>query len=961
MDNAPVAVSDVGSVTKGTLLVASGDVLANDSDAEGSPLSVTAINGHAANVGTTLVGTYGTLLLGADGHYTYTLANNQPNVQALGAGQVVTETFHYSLSDGQSHLIQRAGPWQNLLTFSEAFDTAAWNRFSVPGILPAITADAAADPFGSSITADRVTLSGIASGIYQSAAVAGQHTFSVWMRLASGDGHFNFNYYDGGSNNLQSAVATGEWQRFTWTFTGNGAGSGNVALMHDFNQSETGVFEVWGAQLNAGGTAQDYLATSSTPMTINNPAPAELIVSSTLTISIHGTTDSAPVAVSDVGSVTKGTLLVASGDVLANDSDAEGSPLSVTAINGHAANVGTTLVGTYGTLLLGADGHYTYTLANNQPNVQALGAGQVVTETFHYSLSDGQSHLIQRAGPWQNLLTFSEAFDTAAWNRFSVPGILPAITADAAADPFGSSITADRVTLSGIASGIYQSAAVAGQHTFSVWMRLASGDGHFNFNYYDGGSNNLQSAVATGEWQRFTWTFTGNGAGSGNVALMHDFNQSETSVFEVWGAQLNAGGTAQDYLATSSTPMTINNPDPAEITVSSTLTISIHGASDPGLLSFDASERGVVVDLTTHEWSHPITIVPFGDSVTYGWSPQDDLGIRGESDGYRNPLWWNFAAQHMLIDFAGLDDSGSFKLPSPNHAGFPGERVDQLILHVSDMMDVLADIPGDGSAAAILLMAGLNDVTQEASPASTIGQEMRNILNAISQADPLVHVYVGTLTPITAQHANPAQIGQVNAVLATTVQQAIAAGINVSLVSMDNITLDDLYDGKHPSDAGYAKMAKNWYDAILAVQPADGGTPGGDAHAIDPTVRNVAGSPFNDLLVGDSGPNLLSGGSGNDRLLGGGGVDTLVGGAGYDQFAFEPVPGTVVVSDFNPAEQDALVFLKFPGLSKFADIAGQVSHAGNDTIIDLHPIGFDLKITLAGFTGTIDDTNVWFA
>jgi hypothetical protein len=45
----------------------------------------------------------------------------------------------------------------------------------------------------------------------------------------------------------------------------------------------------------------------------------------------------------------------------------------------------------------------------------------------------------------------------------------------------------------------------------------------------------------------------------------------------------------------------------------------------------------------------------------------------------------------------------------------------------------------------------------------------------------------------------------------------------------------------------------------------------------------------------------------------------------------------------------------------FANIAGQVAHAGNDTIIDLHPIGFDVKITLAGFTGTISDSNVWFA
>ncbi|EHM02228.1 hypothetical protein HMPREF9946_01343, partial [Acetobacteraceae bacterium AT-5844] len=286
--SAPIAVSDVGSVTKGTALVAGGDVLSNDSDPEGAALTVTAVNGQAAGVGTTIVGLYGTLLLGADGRYTYTLDNNDPDVQVLGAGQVVTETFRYTLSDGQSHYVPRPGPWQNLLSFSEAFDNAAWSRFSVPGTLPAITADIAADPFGSATTADRLTLSGAASGIYQSAAVTGQHSFSVWLRLVSGDGHFSFNYYDGVSNALQSAVATGEWQRFTWTFTGNGASNGNVALMHDATQSATGVFEIWGAQLNPGATAQDYLPTSSTPVTIDNPEPAELIVSSTLTISIHG-------------------------------------------------------------------------------------------------------------------------------------------------------------------------------------------------------------------------------------------------------------------------------------------------------------------------------------------------------------------------------------------------------------------------------------------------------------------------------------------------------------------------------------------------------------------------------------------------------------------------------------------------------------------------------------------------
>jgi VCBS repeat-containing protein len=962
MNSAPVAVSDVGSVTKGTAPVATGDVLSNDSDAEGNPLSVTAVNGQATGVGTTLVGTYGSLLLGADGQYSYTLASNQANVQALSAGQVVTETFRYTLSDGQSHLVQQPGPWQNLLSFSEALDNAAWSRFSVPGTLPVVTADVAADPFGSTITADRMTLSGTASGIYQTAAVTGQHSFSVWMRLASGDGHFSFNYYDGASNALQSAVATGEWQRYTWTFTGNGAGSGNVALMHDFSQSASGVFEVWGAQLNAGATAQDYLSTTSTPVIIDNPVPTEAVIASTLTLSIHGasTSNSAPVAVSDVGSVTKGTAPVATGDVLSNDSDAEGNPLSVTAVNGQATGVGTTLVGTYGSLLLGADGQYSYTLASNQANVQALSAGQVVTETFRYTLSDGQSHLVQQPGPWQNLLSFSEALDNAAWSRFSVPGTLPVVTADVAADPFGSTITADRMTLSGTASGIYQTAAVTGQHSFSVWMRLASGDGHFSFNYYDGASNALQSAVATGEWQRYTWTFTGNGAGSGNVALMHDFSQSASGVFEVWGAQLNAGATAQDYLSTTSTPVIIDNPAPTEAVIASTLTLSIHGTTDLGMLSLDASDRGVVVDLTSREWSHPIAIMPFGDSITYGWRHEDDLGLRGDSDGYRNPLWWNFAAQHMLVDFIGPEDSGSPKLPSPDHAGYPGERADQLALRTDGLMEMLPGILADGDPASILLLAGTNDVTQETSPQNSVGLDIRNILNSVAKASPLIHVYVATLPPISPEHTDPAKVTSVNAAITATVQQAIAEGFNVSLVSMSNLTLSDLYDGKHPSEAGYAKMAQNWFNAVLATQPPDGGTPGGAAHAIDAGVHDVVGSAFNDLLIGDSGPNHLSGESGNDRLLGGGGLDTLTGGSGMDQFAFEVASGTVTVADFNTAEADSLVFLQFSGLTKFADIAGQVTHVSDSTVIDLHPLGFDLKITLAGFAGTIDDSNVWF-
>ncbi|MFC7555477.1 GDSL-type esterase/lipase family protein [Pseudoroseomonas wenyumeiae] len=305
--------------------------------------------------------------------------------------------------------------------------------------------------------------------------------------------------------------------------------------------------------------------------------------------------------------------------------------------------------------------------------------------------------------------------------------------------------------------------------------------------------------------------------------------------------------------------------------------------------------------------------------------------------------------------------SGSAKLPDPDHASFPGERADQLALRVNSLMQPVPGILAEGDPVSILLMAGTNDITQESAPQNTIGQEIRSILNSVAKVSPLVHVYVATLPPISSAHTDPNKVTSVNAAITASVQKAMAEGLNVSLLSMSNLTLSDLYEGKHPSEAGYVKMAQNWFNAILASQPEHGGTPGGTAHAIDTGIHDLVGSSFNDLLIGDLGPNRLTGGNGNDRLLGGGGVDTLMGGAGRDQFAFEAVSSTVTIADFKAADADALVFQKFAGLTSFSNIAGQVSHTASDTIIDLHSLGFDVKITLAGFTGTLNDGNVWFS
>jgi trimeric autotransporter adhesin len=105
--------------------------------------------------------------------------------------------------------------------------------------------------------------------------------------------------------------------------------------------------------------------------------------SATVTMTIAGVND-APDTVADHNSVQEDVILAAIGNVLNNDSDIDaGSVLAV-----FAADIGVR-TGSYGNLTLNADGSYSYALNNTLAAVQALAAGQTVTDSFSYRASDG--------------------------------------------------------------------------------------------------------------------------------------------------------------------------------------------------------------------------------------------------------------------------------------------------------------------------------------------------------------------------------------------------------------------------------------------------------------------------------------------------------------------------------------------------------------------------------------------
>src|SRR5690606_20581006 len=97
-----------------------------------------------------------------------------------------------------------------------------------------------------------------------------------------------------------------------------------------------------------------------------------------IVITITGTNDVPKISGALAGAVTEDTTTSFSGTLLIEDVDA-----------GESAFEPDTIDGIYGSLTIDANGGWTYTLANDQTNVQSLGAGKTATDVITVQSVDG--------------------------------------------------------------------------------------------------------------------------------------------------------------------------------------------------------------------------------------------------------------------------------------------------------------------------------------------------------------------------------------------------------------------------------------------------------------------------------------------------------------------------------------------------------------------------------------------
>ncbi|NLS04837.1 DUF4082 domain-containing protein [Rhizobium sp. P32RR-XVIII] len=333
----PTAVADTGDATEkgGTAngsggVVASGNVLTNDTDPDaGDSKTVTAVSfgATAGTLGTALNGTYGSLVLNASGAYSYTINENNAAVQGLRQStNTLSDAFSYTMRD-------TAGA-----TATASLTITIHGANDAP-VLAAQTAT-------------------------QNATVGTAFSFVLPANT--------FTDVDSGDSLTYAATAA------------NGS-----------------PLPAW---LTFNGTTRTFSGTPTTAGTYGIKVTAtdlgSLAASETFNIAVSTTPgNTTPTAVADTGDATEkgGTAngsggVVASGNVLTNDTDPDaGDSKTVTAVSfgATAGTLGTALNGTYGSLVLNASGAYSYTINENNAAVQGLRQStNTLSDAFSYTMRD---------------------------------------------------------------------------------------------------------------------------------------------------------------------------------------------------------------------------------------------------------------------------------------------------------------------------------------------------------------------------------------------------------------------------------------------------------------------------------------------------------------------------------------------------------------------------------------------
>ena len=319
-----------------------------DVDPDAQTLGVATVNGNPANIGLPVAGGFGMLTLTRNGNYSYVLNNANPEVQGLSRGDTLTDTFTYTATDGNNETttvtltITIFGTDDGAIISdigASGGDEIVYEHDLPDGSAPDATALAQHGTFNI-MAPDGISTMRIGSTVLTIAEIQALGTTPVTLTSATGELVLH---------GFTGTIAGGTID-YTYTLLNS--------LAHPTADGENHVIDAFPVLLTDEDGSTD---------------------SSSLTVKI---VDDVATAVNDSnGTATEGNVTL-TGNVLAND---------VQGADG-AAVTPASLTGTYGSIVIAANGGYTYTLDPLDADFAALTGGGTANEVFQYTITDADGH-----------------------------------------------------------------------------------------------------------------------------------------------------------------------------------------------------------------------------------------------------------------------------------------------------------------------------------------------------------------------------------------------------------------------------------------------------------------------------------------------------------------------------------------------------------------------------------------
>ncbi len=380
VNDTPVAVDDTGiAVESGGLnngtagSNATGNVLSNDTDvdsiANGETKTVVDFSTVAApattvTAGNSINGNYGSIAIGLNGAYSYTIDETNASVQSLRmTGQTLTDAFVYTMTDTAGATSQAT----LTITITGVNDTP----IAIDDTGTAVEAGGLSNgTAGSNATGNVLTndtdVDSVANG--ETKMVVDFATVAAPATTVTPGNSINGNY---------GAIIIGANGAYTYTIDETNAA---VQALRVIGQTLTDLF-VYTMTDTAGAVSQ-----------------------ATIPVTITGVNDT-PVAVDDTGTAVEagglnnGTVgSYATGNVLTNDTDVDSVAngetkmvvdFATVAAPATTVTAGDSINGNYGSISIGTNGAYTYTIDESNTAIQALRVtGQTLTDAFVYTMTD---------------------------------------------------------------------------------------------------------------------------------------------------------------------------------------------------------------------------------------------------------------------------------------------------------------------------------------------------------------------------------------------------------------------------------------------------------------------------------------------------------------------------------------------------------------------------------------------